>query len=141
MVNIEETSEQTSVYDTRNNLIPWKWLENWQPSPELKKAWRERKREASKMMNYFKVMSEKSVAEIKKHVAEQGDNMIIREALICKYIIEWFKDKKIMQDIINRHVSYAPIKQEHTGDEWADLFQNVTFNVVQRPVINKENQQ
>lgn len=138
-------NEETTWNVTRNredNLKPFS--SEYQPTPEqiIKRSkTRERKKEAQKLMDYFMEMSEKSIEEVKNHVKEQGDNMIIRQALICKYIVEWFKDKKIMQDIINRHVSYAPIKQEHTGDEWADLFQNVTFNVVQRPVTNNENQQ
>lgn len=139
MVEHIETSNETSTYDKNNNLIPWKWLENWQPSPELKKAWWDRKREAKKMMDYFMTMSEKSIAEVKEIVKAQWENMIIREALMCKYIIEWFKDKKIMQDIINRHVSYAPIKQEVSGDEWADLFQNVTFNIVSKWIQASDN--
>lgn len=120
-----------------DNLTPF--TSEYQPAPELKSKGRERKREAKKLMDYFMLMSEKSISEVEKIVKEKWKDMIVREALICQYIIAWFKDKKIMQDIINRHVSYAPIKQEVTWSDDQDLFWKVTFNIVSNWIQASDN--
>lgn len=53
-----------------------------------------------------------TTGELKKYMEKHKDELTVLEYTMMKYVTEGMKDKKIMLDMIDRHVSKAPTKQE-----------------------------
>jgi hypothetical protein len=103
-----ETSERTSGNKGHDNIIPWQGLKNWQPSPELKKAWRERKRQAQIIMDKMLRYGEMTVEEIKAEISSKWEKMTVQDYLITKYVLAGTKSEKMLVDRMDRHISKAP---------------------------------
>lgn len=102
----------TPKKDKNKNLIPWKWLENGQPSPESKKAWRERRRQAQQMMDMILKYQHMTQQEMDEYVEQYWSQLTILEHQMNRYVKQGGKDDKMLVDMINRHVPYAPTKTE-----------------------------
>lgn len=106
-----KTPSKTPKKDPRDNLRRW-WFEKKQPTPEQKKAGRERKRQAQKIMSLVLEYQNMTTGELKEYMEKHKDELTVLEYTMMKYVTEGMKDKKIMLDMIDRHVSKAPTKQE-----------------------------
>lgn len=92
-----------------------------QPSSEAKKQWRERKKQAQKMMDTIMELQEMTVDELKKFVQENKKFISVWNFVLLKYVEDILKDKWMRLDRINRHIPYATAKQEvwHSFD-WVE---------------------
>ena len=106
-----KTPSKTPKKDPRANLRRW-WFEKKQPTPEQKKAGRDRKRQAQKIMALVLEYQNMTTGELKKYMEKHKDELTVLEYTMMKYVTEGMKDKKIMLDMIDRHISKAPTKQE-----------------------------
>lgn len=122
---MKKTTKKTRKKDPRDNLVDWYFTKDIQPSPEAKKAWRERKRQARKMMDMVLKYQSMTTGELKEHMEKNKDNLTVLEYIMMKYVIEGMNDKKIMLDMLDRHISKAP--QEITGAEGDALFSTITI--------------
>ena len=130
---------QSSV---KTSVKPWERVQNqylkprkkWQKpqvtSEQLKK-WRDRKREAKKIMDQLMKMSNLSFADfmVKYFIVPDikypdryviNPNLSVQDVILANYIktvLNW----ALMVDWLNRHVSYAPSKNEITGDDGDDI--------------------
>lgn len=94
----------------------WKkrfWIERPvpNPTPEQKRAGRERRREAQMIMDMVMNYSNMTVWELKAIAQKKGDNMTIMEARIMKYV----SNDKYLLDWLDRHIPKAPAQTEITG--------------------------
>lgn len=103
-----ETSKQTSKRNKNDNLIPGKGLLNWQPSPEAKAAWWERKKQAQIIMDKMLRYGEMTVEEIKAEISSKWEKMTVQDYLITKYVLAGTKSEKMLVDRMDRHISKAP---------------------------------
>ena len=87
-----KTPSKTPKKDPRANLRRW-WFEKEQPSPQAKSAGRDRKRQAQKIMALVLEYQNMTTGELKTYMDKH-------------------KDKKIMLDMIDRHISKAPTQME-----------------------------
>lgn len=108
-----KTSKKTS---RKSNLIPWAKDPRTITSAQ-KKAWRERKRQAQKIMGLVLEYQNMTTGELKKHMEKNKDKLTVLEYTMMKYVTEGMKDKKIMLDMIDRHISKAPQQMELTGED------------------------
>lgn len=93
-----------------DNLTPFT-SEN-QPSPEAKSKGWQRKRQAQKMMDKLMEYQSMTIAEIKVMLEKQGENLKVEDAVLLKYLEDMMKDGRARIDWMNRHIPYAPNKQE-----------------------------
>ena len=129
------TSKKTSSKAKRNprdNLIPGA-KDPRTITSEQKKAGRERKRQAQRMMDKILEYQSMTVAELKKHASENSDNMTVLEYTMAQYVIKGLKNDKIMLDMIDRHISKAPIQQETKID--ADIKNKDVISDEDREII------
>ena len=131
---MSQTPTKTPKKDPRDNLRRW-GFEKKQPSPQAKKAGRERKRQARRMMDMVLQYQNMSVAELKKYMDKHKNNLTVLEYTMMKYVTEWMKDKKIMLDMIDRHISKAPAQMELTWSEWWPI-ESVNLTTAQSRAIN-----
>ena len=83
-------------------------------TPEQKKAGRDRKKQWQAMMDMILKYQNMTFQQIKE-LAEDENAMAqlsVLEVTMIKYIQAWFKDNKMLIDMVNRHVWYAPTKIE-----------------------------
>ena len=106
-----------------DNLTPF--TSTRQPDPKLKKEWRNRRREAQRIMDKLKEFGTMSLVELEAYMKENQKTMKLEDAIILKYAQDVFKDKRMAIDYLNRHVSYAPTKQELTGEDWWPIQQKI----------------
>lgn len=111
-----------------DNLKPFT-SEN-QPSPEAKKAWRKRRKEAQRMMDTLMSFQEMNAEQIKAYIEKHRDEIPVKDLVMLQYLEDILKNPKIRIDWINRHVPYAPQKQEITWDGWKALFDQIEVTVV-----------
>lgn len=116
-----QTPKQSPKRDPRDNLRRW-WFEKEQPDPALKKAWRDRKRQAQKIMWLVLEYQNMTTSELKEHMEKHKDNLTVLEYTMMKYVTEWMKDKKIMLDMIDRHISKAPTQMEISWENWWPIY-------------------
>lgn len=113
-------TQNKSVRSREDNLKKFgKDKPSTQPDPSLKKAWRERKRQAQAMMDLILRYGTMTKKQLEKITSKK--DLTLLEQLMLKYVSWWMKDNKILIDFINRHVPYAPTKTELTGEDWQDL--------------------
>ena len=65
-------------------------------------------------MDKMKEFGGMSLEELEIYMKENQRTMKLEDAIILKYAQDVFKDKRMTIDYLNRHVSYAPTKQELT---------------------------
>lgn len=118
-----KTSKNTSKRNKNDNLIPWAFtkVQGKQPTPEQKKAWRERKRQAQRIMDMILKYQTMTTGDLREYMEKNKETLTVLEYTMMKYVTEWMKDKKMMIDMINRHIPYAPTKTEITGEDWGAL--------------------
>ena len=76
-------------------------------------------------MDKLKEFGKMSLVELEAYMKENQKTMKLEDAIILKYAQDVFKDKKMAIDYLNRHVSYAPTKQELTGEDWWPIQQKI----------------
>lgn len=113
-----KTSGKTSGNKGHDNIIPWQWLKNWQPSPAAKAAWWERKRQAQVIMDKMLRYGEMTVEEIKAEIASKWEKMTVQDYLITKYVLAGTKSEKMLVDWMDRHISKAPQQIEQNMSWW-----------------------
>lgn len=59
-----------------------------------------------------------TTGELKVYMDKHKDELTVLEYTMMKYVTEWMKDKKIMLDMIDRHISKAPIQTEISWLDW-----------------------
>ena len=94
-----------------------KWVNN-DPDPSYKKAWRERKRQAQKIMDMilkYQAMTKGQLEEISKN-----RDLTILELTMIRYVAGWMKNDKFLLDMLDRHISKAPTKVEQKEVEEFD---------------------
>lgn len=113
---MDKTSIKKSANKWHNNLIPWakdpRTITN-----ESKRAWRDRKRQAQRMMDMlltYQNMTKSQIEELWKK-----EDLTVLELLMLKYVTSGMKDNKMLVDMIDRHISKAPT--EITGKDWAPI--------------------
>lgn len=106
-------SKKNSIDKRLANLIPWA-KDPRTISNESKKAGRDRKKQWQEMMN--KILKYQNMPF--SDVLDLADNMeelwklSLLEVTMIKYIAAGFKDNKMLVDMVNRHIWYAPAKIE-----------------------------
>lgn len=108
---MSKTPQKTPKKDPRANLRRW-WFEKEQPSPQAKSAGRDRKRQAQKIMALVLEYQNMTTGELKTYMDKHKDKLTVLEYTMMKYVTEGMKDKKIMLDMIDRHISKAPTQME-----------------------------
>jgi len=113
-----------------------------QPSAEAKKTWRDRKKEAMKMLNDIlekEKMTYKDflIKYMDRHTKWKGakevvrytpkDTLQIRERYMVLYVYD--RIGKWSLDWFDRHISYAPQKTELAWNEWKSLFNKITVTI------------
>ena len=88
-----------------------------QPTPEQKKAGRERKRQAKKILDHMMKMWSMTKQQRLEYVKQNPDELQMDELINIKYMEEIMKGK-LLVDWMNRHIPYAPQKTELTGTDW-----------------------
>ena len=77
-------------------------------SSEAKKAGRERKKQAKKMMDLVLEYQNMSVWELEE-IMKSKDSLTVLEYTMMSYVSKGFKKDKILLDMIDRHISKAPV--------------------------------
>lgn len=119
------TPTKTPKKDPRANLRRW-WFEKEQPSPQAKSAGRDRKRQAQKIMALVLEYQNMTTGELKTYMEKQKDKLTVLEYTMMKYVTEGMKDKKIMLDMIDRHISKAPSQMELSWIDWGNIWVDIT---------------
>lgn len=114
-----ETSKKKSSLD---NLIPWA-KDPRTITSESKKAGRERRRNAMKMMDLLLEYQSMTKEQLQKLAGDPNSTML--ELLMVKYITGWMKDTRLLIDYMDRHVPKAPQKMELTWEDWKAININV----------------
>mgnify|MGYP007069037476 CR=1 FL=1 len=123
---MDKTSIKKSANKWHNNLIPWakdpRTITN-----ESKRAWRDRKRQAQRMMDMlltYQNMTKSQIEELWKK-----EDLTVLELLMLKYVTSGMKDNKMLVDMIDRHIAKAPTQMELSWpDGWAISIQDLTFD-------------
>jgi hypothetical protein len=112
---MDKTSVKKSANKWHNNLIPWakdpRTITN-----ESKSAWRDRRRNAMKMMDLLLEYQSMTKDELQNLASNPNSTML--ELLMVKYITWWMKDTRLLVDYMDRHVPKAPQKMELTWEDW-----------------------
>lgn len=92
-----KTSTKSSVNKWHSNLIPWAKtkVKGEQPTPAQKKAGRDRKRQAQKIMGLVLEYQNVTTGELKEYMEKHKDELTVLEYTMMKYVTEGMKDKKI----------------------------------------------
>ena len=110
-----ETSKKKSSNGWKSNLIPWA-KDPRTITSESKKAGRDRRRNAMKMMNLLLEYQSMTKEELQNLAKNPNSTML--ELLMVKYITWWMKDTRLLVDYMDRHVPKAPQKMELTWEDW-----------------------
>lgn len=103
----KKTSEKTSLSHPGKQFSS-----KYQPSWKAKSEWRERRRQAQKIMDLILKFQSMTKKEIEEYIKEGEETMDVGSIIILKYVEDLIKSPKMRIDWLNRHVSYAPQKQE-----------------------------
>jgi len=76
-----------------------------QPTPEQKKAWWDRRKQAQIIMDKLLVMQSMTLTEIVKQT--QNKELSIGDLILYRYIGKVVADERFMIDWLNRHIGYA----------------------------------
>lgn len=125
----KKTVSKSESRPQNKHLKPFKKWQVKQPDPMLKKEWRDRKRQAQKMMDLVLQYQCMNKADLEK-LSQQSDITIL-EALLARYVLQGMKDNKMLVDMLDRHISKAPVEQKI---EW-DL--TVIAKVVSLPPLDE----
>lgn len=123
---MDKTSIKKSANKWHNNLIPWA-KDPRTITSESKKAGRDRKRQAQRMMDMlltYQNMTKSQIEELWKK-----EDLTVLELLMLKYVTSGMKDNKMLVDMIDRHIAKAPTQMELSWpDGWAISIQDLTFD-------------
>lgn len=123
---MDKTSIKKSANKWHNNLIPWA-KDPRTITSESKKAGRDRKRQAQRMMDMlltYQNMTKSQIEELWKK-----EDLTVLELLMFKYVTSGMKDNKMLVDMIDRHIAKAPTQMELSWpDGWAISIQDLTFD-------------
>lgn len=123
---MDKTSVKKSANKWHNNLIPWA-KDPRTITSESKKAGRDRKRQAQRMMDMlltYQNMTKSQIEELWKK-----EDLTVLELLMLKYVTSGMKDNKMLVDMIDRHIAKAPTQMELSWpDGWAISIQDLTFD-------------
>lgn len=114
---MSKTTTKSTKKSKLDNLVNWRF-QHVQPTWEQKSAWRERKRNAQKIMDLILQFQTLTKKELEQLAEDSKDTMTILEAQMVQYVLYWSKDKKMLIDMMNRHISYAPAQQEISWKDW-----------------------
>lgn len=109
---------ETKTRPQNQNLKPFKKWERPPATGAQKSAWRDRKRQAQKIMDMVIQYQTMTTWELKEYMEKHKDELTVLEYTMMKYVTEGMKDKKIMLDMIDRHISKAPIQTEISWLDW-----------------------
>lgn len=101
------TEEKTGKNPPKNPPQQRKKWQSWGATPEQKKAWWDRKKQAQAMMDRMLIYQNMSLEEFTKAVTEQGDKIKIGELITAKRMKEVLKDKRFLLDWISKHIPQA----------------------------------
>lgn len=76
-----------------------------QPTPEQKKAWWERRKQAQIIMDKLLAMQSMSLVDIVKQT--QNKELPIGDLILYRYMGKVVADERFMIDRLNRHIGYA----------------------------------
>ncbi len=96
-------------------------FKKWQKppaTPKDKSEWRDRRRQAQRMMDLVLKYQTMTKSDLEKL---DQDKLTILELSMIKYVTSWMKDNKMLTDMIDRHISKAPQQLEHTGANGWDI--------------------
>lgn len=114
------SSSETSLPAKRQPkdfLVPGaKLKKDWQPTPEQKKAGRERKKQAQKIMDDIITKSNMSVPQLKEYLAKNWNKMPAHEYAMTQYVIKMMNSDRFLMDWIDRHIGKAPQEVQHSGE-------------------------
>lgn len=118
------------------------WLRRWnpmltkhiQPTPEQKKAGRDRKRQAQKIMDEMVLYQDMTIDEFQEFIKQKDTKLW--QVITATYMREIMKDKKIMTHWLDKHVPNAP--QEISWPDWWSIdFTNLNDEDLLRLVLSK----
>jgi len=95
----------------------FKWWQP-QPTPEQKKAGRERKREAMRIMNDMIKYQDMTMEEFQNHIETNKKELKLWNIITATRMKEIMKDKNMMKYRIDKHVPNAPVQQEISWIDW-----------------------
>lgn len=79
-----------------------------------KKEWRDRKRQAQRMMDMvlkYQTLTQSELIEMSKK-----KDLTVLELLMIRYVTQGMKDNKMLVDMLDRHISKAPTEQKIESD-------------------------
>lgn len=122
-----KTAKKTGTF------VPWNPISQFskdnQPSPELKKAGRERRKEAQRIMDMVMKFGAMTVGQLKALVQKKWDELTVTEARIVKYV----SNDKYLIDWLDRHVPKAP---QSFDLGWSLAVQSVWFTIIDETLPN-----
>lgn len=93
---------------THLKIWPWRLTADNQPSAELKKAGRERRRQAQRIMDKILELQGMPFSELANMMKKENLwDMTAADVICLRYVNDVMKGKLIV-DFLNRHISYAP---------------------------------
>ena len=87
-----------------------KFSKDYQPSAAAKSAGRKARKQGQMIMDKLIEYQTMTSAQLEKIKKKKGVTII--ELLLVQYVSRWFDDDKMLSDLLNRHISYAPSKHE-----------------------------
>ena len=108
------------------------WKKEWRPQnkhlkpfakgqtapAELKSAGRERKREATRIMNDMIRYQNMTMEEFQTHIENNKKELKLWNIITATRMKEIMKDKNMMKYRIDKHVPNAPVQQEISWIDW-----------------------
>ncbi len=123
--------DKTTTDRTKNLVVWWKWNfnANNQPTPEQKRLWWERKRQAQALMDKILWLQDLTMEELQEILDKKSPEalarlwkMTVQDVICLKYVQEVMKWKLIV-DFMNRHIAYAPQDLNLWASEWISEIQ------------------
>lgn len=87
-----------------------------QPTPAQKSAWRERRREAKRMLDEVMRLWMYTVDELKEYIKRK--DLLVKDVVVAKRSINILTKDKFLLDRLERHIPKAPQSMELTGKDW-----------------------
>lgn len=132
-ISVFRMAKQTPVTTGLKKWPPRLSKDN-QPSNEAKKAWRDRKRQAQKIMDEMVLYQDMTEAEFQEFIKKKDTKLW--QVITATYMREIMKDKKIMTHWLDKHVPNAP--QEISWPDWWSIdFTNLNDEDLLRLVLSK----
>ena len=116
----EKTPEKTP--EKKWNLLVWNEKGQWytsenQPTPQQKSEWRERKREAKRLLDEMMRLWAYNIEDLKKYA--KNPKLMVKDLIVAKRAINVLTKDKFLLDYLDRHVPKAP--QQLTWEDWQPI--------------------